>query len=98
MARGRTRRGSGYVTVDTQVEVLVDDVLEEASDECVRAEYHSRFGMPGLPSFDLVAEIRDDLVNHRVNSAIARCEGHLTAARVPDEQRQAAYQAAGRAH
>ncbi len=94
-ASARLRRG--YVTVDIQL----DEVLDDVQDADIREEYEARFGAPvlsTLPSRDLVAEILAEIVAGRIQSAAALCEGHLNEVRITEEQRQAAYQAAGRAH
>jgi len=98
MAERRPKRDR--VSVSVYADVDVDDILGEAGDDQIKAEYASRFGSSavGLPSFDLVDEIRAELVGGRVNAAIALCDGHITAARVTDIQRQRQYQEAGRAH
>ncbi len=91
---GRRYRGS----ITAQIEV--DDLIGELSDSDVRAEFEERFGKIGYvgAEFDLLAEIQAELVGGRVNAALALVESAIAAQRVSDEQRQSAYQAAGRAH
>jgi hypothetical protein len=95
----KPRRNRSMITIDTTVDVYVDDILGDAGDDQIKAEYEARFGSaPGMPSFDLVAEISAELCSGRLNAAIALCDSFLNAARIDDAKRQAAYQAAGRAH
>ena len=90
------RKYRGSVTV----EVEIDDVLPELSDDDVRQEYKERFGAPGAPigaSLDLIAEVHAELLRGKVAAALALLDSAMTAARITDDQRQREYQIAGRA-
>lgn len=90
------RKYRGSVTVDVDIE----DVLSELSDDDVRAEYEDRFGKAKAvgAGFDLVAEVHAELLGGRTNAALALLDSAMVAARITDDARQAQYQATGRAH
>lgn len=86
---GRKYRGKITINVD------MDDVLNELSDDDVRAEFTERFGGAGNSvEFDLLDEIRAELIGGRTNAALALVESEIEARRVPEERRQAEYQRA----
>lgn len=87
---GRKYRGKITINVD------MDDVLNELSDDDVKGEFKERFGTrsESIVAFDLLDEIRAELIGGRTNAALALVESEIEARRVPEERRQAEYQRA----
>lgn len=82
-------------SVSAYVDVDVDEILSEAGDDQIRDEYRARFGpceAATAPAFDLIEEVRNELVGGRVNAALALCESHLVAAQIADAARQRQFQ------
>lgn len=86
------RRGGGSIHVSTYVEA--DDIIPELTDDDIRDEYNRRFSSGQPIDWDLLLEIRWNLLRGDVHSALALIDADQEARRIPDSTRQSQYQMA----
>ncbi|NIJ07199.1 hypothetical protein FHS31_000795 [Sphingomonas vulcanisoli] len=76
----------------TTVEVEISDVIDDLTNDDVREMAAARGISVGIPSFDLIEEIRLELLRGKAQAALALIDSHQNAQRIPEAHRQHQFQ------